>query len=73
MIKRSQPPPYLFLDPHTLGPPRLGLVSISSSAHAKVGSTGHISKGPDGLSGYICPECVPLAGDDKSGPQKKGL
>lgn len=34
---------------------------------------GHISKGPDGLSGNTGPEVMPLAGDDKCGHRKVAL
>ena len=48
-------------------------LAFPACARARIGHAGHISKGPDGLTGFICPEFMPLAGDDKYKLQRSGF
>ena len=48
-------------------------LAFPACARARISSVGHISKGPDGLTGFICPEFMPLAGDDKYKLQRSGF
>lgn len=43
-----------------------------ASAHARTASVGHASKEPDGLTGFICLEFMPLARDEKCEPLRSG-
>lgn len=78
VLQGSQPPPHLQAPPppscsHTRCGHIQALAAFPALGHARIGSAGHISKGPDGLTGYIRPEFMPLAGDDKCGLQRSGF
>ena len=47
--------------------------AFPACARARISSAWHISKGPDGLTGFICPEFMPLAADDKYRLQRSGF
>lgn len=69
----ASPTPSPPLGPHMRCPHAYAWSAFPASTQARIASTGHMSKGPDGLSGSTGPGFMPLAGDDKCGHREVAL